>query len=175
MYCAQIMLLVVVLECGEVVAGNQVVTQFGIAADILELVDALAATGHAQAVVAFPVAATGLVKLTCAQGQVVDLVGGKRGAAVGLWQQAAVVSLGNRQVGLQTAPDDQLGVGDFGFTGKIDLAEFTFCLAVVLEREQVAGHTAVARLGGVAAARVQTDTCTGRHIHTKPDQPLGIT
>src|SRR5690554_3420269 len=177
MHCAQVVLLVVVLELGEVIAGDQVVTQLGITADILEFVDPLIVSAcHCQAVVMAPVAAAGFVKLTGTQGDVIDLVGGQHGTAVGLRQQATIVTFGDRQVGFQTATDDQLGIGHLGLAGKVDLAEFTDGAAIVFQWELVTGLAAgvVTELIYVTSTRIQTNTRTGKHIHTKTDRTLGV-
>src|SRR5690554_45310 len=173
MYRTQIVLFVIVLERGEVVAGDQVVAQLGITAEVLELVDPFSATGDAQTIVMAPVAAAGFVKLTGTQGDVINLIGGQRGTTVGLRQQATIVAFGNRQVGFQTATNDQLGIGHLDLTGKVDLAEFVDGAVIAFQRELVAGSTAGIGITALAT-RVQADTGAGKHIHTKADRALGV-
>src|SRR5690554_85835 len=69
MHRAEVVLLVVILELGEVVAGDQIVTQLGVTAGILEFVHPLGTTGDAQTVIVAPAAAAGLVELARTQGQ----------------------------------------------------------------------------------------------------------
>src|SRR5690554_2560599 len=174
MHRAEIVLLVVVLELGEVVAGNQIVTQLGVTAGVLELVHPLGTTGDAQTVIVAPAAAAGLVELARTQGQVVDLVGGHHHTAVGLRQQATIVAGEDRQGGFEAASGLDLGSGDLGLGGEVDLAEFGYRAVIIFQREHGAGLAAGVGIATLAAG-VQAQAGTGKHVQTQAYRTLGVT
>src|SRR5690606_3810689 len=161
---AQVVLLVVVLELGEVVAGYQVVAQLGITTGVLEFIHQFAAAADAQIIVGSGVTAAGLIHLAQAQGQIVDFLGGQGGAAVGLGQQATVVAHQDRQAGLQAAAELQLGLGYFGLGREVDLAELGYRTAVVIFGEHA-----------LAALIIQANARAGKYVHAEADGALGVT
>src|SRR5690606_13810347 len=174
MHRAEIVLLGVVLGLGKVVAGNQIVTQLGVRAGVPELVHPLGSPGDGPAAVVAAAAAAGCVELTGAQGQVVDLVGGHHHTAVGLRQQAAIVAGQDRQGGFETTADLDLGSGDLGLGGEVDLAEFGYRAVIVFQREHGAGLAAGVGIATLAAG-VQAQAGTGKHVQTQAYRTLGVT
>src|SRR5690554_5257081 len=174
MHRAEVVLLVVILELGEVVAGDQIVTQLGVTAGILELVHPLGTTGDAQTVIVAPAAAAGLVELARTQGQVVDLVGGHHHTAVGLRQQAAIVAGQDRQGGFEAASGLDLGSGYLGLGGEVDLAEFGYRAVIVFQREHGAGLAAGVSIATLAAG-VQAQAGTGEYVQPQAYRALGVT
>ncbi len=100
-YCAQVVLAVVVLQLGKVVGSGQVLGQCVVTTGVAKAVNALGTAGNAQVVVVAGNTAAGFANFTDSQLEAVDVAGGNLSATEGLWQQATVVVGQHRQFGLQ--------------------------------------------------------------------------